>query len=301
MPLGGAWDIVKQTGTDFVDDDAMTLGAALAFYTALAMAPLVVLLLWSASLLGEGMQQQLATQIQSLVGAQAGLAIKGIIDSAETQPSLGNIAGIVSVATLLFSVSGVFAQLQYALNRIWDVEASPEKSGVWAWIRKRLLSLGTFASVAFLLVVSLAVTAGVAAASEVGRGILPGSDVLWQLAAWVVSIGLTAVIFALIFKVLPDVTMGWREVWMGAVATTLLFALGRYVIGLYLGRSAIGSAYGAAGSLIVLLAWVYYAALILFAGAELTQVLARRFGHRIVPDEHAVKIQERREPVRDAG
>jgi membrane protein len=293
---GSIWEAARETVRDFVDDEAMILGAALAYYTALSLAPLVVLLLWFASFLGDGMQQQLVAQIQDVVGPQAGAAISGVIDNAKAQPSVGNIAGIVSLATLLFSVSGVFAQLQYALNRIWDVEASPAKSGAWAWVRKRLLSIGTFVSVAFLLVVSMAVTAAVAALSQFARGLLPGADVVWYAAAWLVSFALTALMFALVYKVLPDVTIGWREALIGAVGTALLFAAGRWAIGLYLGRSAVGSAYGAAGSLIVLLIWVYYASLILFAGAELTQVVARRLGRQIEPDAHAIRIRYKREP-----
>lgn len=294
--LRAIWEAARDTVRDFVNDDAMTLGAALAFYTALSLAPLVVLLLWFASFLGDGMQQQLVAQIQSIVGPQAAQAIAGIIASAKAEPSTGNVAGIVSLATLLFSVSGVFAQLQYALNRIWDVEASPAKSGAWAWLRKRLLSLGTFVSVAFLLVVSMAVTAAVSAASQLAQGLLPGADVIWYAVAWLVSLALTALTFALVYKVLPDVKIGWREVMVGALGTALLFAAGRWAIGVYLGRSAIGSAYGAAGSLIVLLVWVYYASLILFAGAELTQVMAHRLGRQIEPDEHAIRIRYKREP-----
>jgi membrane protein len=166
------------------------------------------------------------------------------------------------------------------------------------WIRKRLLSLGTFVSVAFLLVVSLAVTAAVSALSDLGVGILPGAAALWQVVAWLVAFVLTAAIFALIFKVLPDVKLGWREVWIGALATTVLFAVGRWLIGLYLGQGAVGSAYGAAGSLIVLLLWVYYASLILFAGAELTQVLAHRMRGDLEPEEHAIEIRAKATPGR---
>jgi membrane protein len=293
--LRALWEVPRDTIRDFVDDDAMTLGAALAFYTALSLAPLLVLLVWFASFLGENTQQQLVSQIQGVVGPQAAGAIGGIIASARSQPSAGNFAGLVSLATLFFSVSGLFAQLQYALNRIWDVEASPAKSGVRVWLRKRLLSLGTFVSIAFLLVVSMAVTAAVAAVMRFAQGFLPGIGTIWYAVAWLVSLALTALTFALVYKVLPDVRIAWRDVLVGAVATALLFAVGRWGIGLYLGRSAVGSPYGAAGSLIVLLVWVYYASLILFVGAELTQVLARRSGRRIEPDVHAIRIRYKRE------
>ena len=287
------WKLTRDTVTDFFEDDALTLGAALAFYTALSLSPLVVFLLWFASALGEGMQQQLVAQIEGLVGPQAGEAVRGIVESAEARPGLGNVAGIVSLATLVASVSGVFSQLQYALNRIWNVEAAPGRSGVWAWVRKRLLSIGVFASVGFVLVVSLAVTAAVAAASEYARGALPGVDVLWQAGTFVLSLLVTAALFAIIFKFLPDAVVGRRETWIGAAATAVLFSIGRWAIGLYLGQSSIGSAYGAAGSFMVLLVWVYYASLILFLGAELTQVVARAAGRRIEPEAHAVRIETR--------
>jgi membrane protein len=283
---------------DFIEDDALTLGAALAFYTVLALSPLLLLLLWGASFVGEGMQERLVEQIRSVVGPQAGEAIRGVVDNAQARPGLRNVAGIVSLATLLFSVSGVFAQLQYALNRVFGVQAVPGQTATKVWIRKRLLSLGTFVSVAFLLVVSLAVTAAVSALSDLGVGILPGAAALWQVVAWLVAFVLTAAIFALIFKVLPDVKLGWREVWIGALATTVLFAVGRWLIGLYLGQGAVGSAYGAAGSLIVLLLWVYYASLILFAGAELTQVLAHRMRGDLEPEEHAIEIRAKATPGR---
>jgi membrane protein len=291
------WRLAQETVADFFEDDALTLGAALAFYTALSMSPLIVLLLWFASALGEETERQLVAQIQALVGPDAGDAIRGIVDNADDRPGLGNVAGFVSLVTLVASVSGVFSQLQYALNRIWHVKAAPGRSGFRVWIRKRLLSVGVFASVGFVLVVSLALTAFVAAASEYASGLLPGSDAFWQAATFVLSLLVTAAVFAIVFRFLPDATVGWRETWIGATATAILFSIGRWAIGLYLGQSSVGSAYGAAGSLIVLLVWVYYAALIVFMGAELTKVLARAFGERIRPEAHAVRIETREREV----
>jgi membrane protein len=291
------WRLARETVADFLEDDALTLGAALAFYTALSMSPLVVLLLWFASALGEGAQRQLVAQIQALVGPDAGEAIRGIVENADARPGLGNVAGVVSLVTLVASVSGVFSQLQYALNRIWNVKAAPGRSGLWPWIRKRLLSIGVFASVGFVLVVSLALTAFVAAASEYASGVLPGSDAVWQAVTFVLSLVVTAAVFAILFRFLPDATVGWRETWIGAVATAVLFAIGRSAIGLYLGQSSVGSAYGAAGSFMVLLVWVYYASLIVFMGAELTKVLARALGARVQPEGHAVRIETREREV----
>jgi membrane protein len=256
----------------------------------------LVLLLWLATFAGEDAQQQLIGQLQGLVGPEGGRAVKAVVDNADATPGLGTLAGVVSLATLLFSVTGVFGQMQAALNRMWDVKADPGKSGFSLWIRKRLLSLGTFLSVGFVLVVSLAVTTFVEAASERARDLLPGADVAWEVATFTLSLLVSAALFALIFKVLPDVKLGWRDVAVGGVATAILFSIGRWAIGLYLGRSSIGSAYGAAGSLVVLLVWVYYAGLVVFLGAELTQVLARRRGRRVEPEAHAICIERREEP-----
>jgi len=295
MSLQSAWDVAKETVAEFIDDDALTLGAALAFYTALGMSPLLVLLLWLATFVGEDTRQQLIAQTQALVGPQGGEAVRAIIDNAKATPGLGSSAGWLSLATLLLSVSGVFGELQADLNKLWDVKPVPGTTGTWAWVRKRLLSLGTFVSVGFLLVVSLALTTAVTVASESTRDVLPGADVAWDLVAFVVSLGLSALLFALVYKVLPDVKLGWRDVAVGGIMTAVLFSIGRWLIGLYLGRSSMASAYGAAGSLVVLLVWVYYASLVVFLGAELTQVLARHRGRLVEPEEHAIVVERKEE------
>jgi membrane protein len=196
----------------------------------------------------------------------------------------------MSLATLLFSVSGVFGELQSDLNKLWDVEPKPGKSNTWPWIRKRLLSLGTFVSVGFLLVVSMALSGFVTMAAERTHDLLPGADLAWEIVTYAVSLGVTALVFTLIFEVLPDVRLPWRDAIVGGVVTAVLFSIGRWLIAAYLAHSGLGSAYGAAGSLIVLLAWVYYASLVLFAGAEVTQVLSRRRG-RLKPEPHAIVVE----------
>ena len=291
------WTITKETAEELVEDDVLTLGAAIAFYTALAMSPLLVLLIWMATFAGEATQRQMVASMQGLVGPEGGAAIKAIVDNADATPGFGNVAGLVSLATLLFSVSGVFGQLQAALNLLWDVKAAPGTTGSSSWIRKRLLSLGTVVCVGFLLVVSLAVSAAVSAATEHARGVLPGTEVVWQTVTFAVSLGLSAVLFALVFKVLPDVKLGWRDVAVGGLATAVLFSIGRFAIGLYLGRSTIGSAYGAAGSLVVLLMWVYYASIVVLVGAELTQVMAKHWKPRIETEDHAITVERKEEEV----
>jgi membrane protein len=296
MGLRHTWDVAKATADEFIEDDATTLAAALAYYTALGLSPMFVLLIWLATFAGEDMQQRVVAQLQGLVGPQGGQALKAVVDNADATPQLGTIAGIVSIATLIFSVTGVFGQLQAALNRMWDVKAAPTtKNGTWIWIRKRLLSLGAFLSVGFLLIVSLAVTAFVEAWTDRLRQGLPGTALVWELVTFGVSLVVTAVLFALIFKVLPDVKLRWRDTAVGGAATAIMFSIGRWLIGLYLGRSSVGSAYGAAGSLVVVLVWVYYASLVMFLGAELTQVLARRHGKAVEPEEHAICIERHEE------
>lgn len=276
--MNKTWTMLKQTFSDFSEDDCLSLAGALAFYTALSLAPLLVILLRIASLLGEGTQESIVKQIESVVGGQAASAVKMIIDSSE-QPGWGSVAGILSLIVLLFSATGVFAQLQASLNRIWDVQAKPSE-GMWGWIRKRLLSVGMIMAIAFLLLVSLAVSAAIGV-------IVPQGGVPLQVVNMVVSLAVFVLLFAMMYKYLPDVKIQWRDVWTGAVVTAVLFAVGKFLIGLYLAHSSTASSYGAAGSLLVLLIWVYYSSLLVFIGAEFTQVNARLRGSPIEPDEHA--------------
>lgn len=280
MALRDTWSVLKQTVTEFIADDAMNLGAALAFYTALSLAPLVLIMITVAGLvLTPDQQQQMIQQVQTTVGSRAGETINGIVESASQNKSGGQIAAIISFATLLFSASAVFAQLQYSMNRIWGVEPKPG-GGVWTWIRKRLLSLAMIATIGFLLLVSMVISAALGM-------IFGGGGVVWQVVNFVVSMLVFILLFAVIYKVLPDVKITWRMTWLGAIVTAVLFAIGKTAIGLYLSYGGVGSAYGAAGSLIAFLVWVYYSSLILFVGAELTQVIASREGAALEPDEHA--------------
>jgi membrane protein len=267
--------LFKAAGRDFAPDDALTLGGALAFYTALALAPLLVIVVWIAGSLSDTGQQAVVDQIVETIGPQAGAAIGDIITHAAERPTLGTVAGILSTAMLLFSASGVFGQLQHALNRVWDVEPNPGQ-GVKGWIRKRLLAFGMVLTLGFLLLVSLGLSAFLSAAF--------GS---WAAMHAVASLLVITVLFALLFRYLPDVRIAWHDVWLGAIVTALLFVLGKYALGLHLGHSSVGSAYGAAGSLVILLLWVYYSSLIFFFGAELTQAWARSSGREILPDQHA--------------
>jgi YihY family inner membrane protein len=198
---------------------------------------------------------------------------------------------MVGLATLAWSASSVFAQLQEALNTIWEVEPKPG-AGLLGTVRRRVLSMTMVLGIGFLLLVSLVLSAGLAALGRFFGGLLPGAEALWQVVEFAVSFGVVTLLFAAIYKVLPDAEIRWGDVWVGAAATALLFALGKLLIGLYLGHASVGSTYGAAGSLLVLLVWIYYSAQILFFGAEFTQAYARRYGSRIVPAEGAVAVTE---------
>jgi membrane protein len=277
--------IVKRVFAEFGEDGAVTQAASLAYYSALSMAPLVLLALWVAALVGPWAQQSLTDEITSLIGSEGGAAVALVVDNAREQPSVGNLSGIVSLLTLAFGATAVLAQLQSAMNHIWDVRSKPKK-GVGGWLRKRLLSVGMLLALLFLLLVSTALSALLSAASRIADT-LPGSAVVWNAVHVSLSILVFAGAFALMFRYLPDVRIGWRDVWFGALCTAVLFAIGKHLLGLYLGRGSVGSAYGAAGSLIVLLVWAYYSALIFLFGAEWTQVWARDHGRGIVPDEHA--------------
>ncbi|HKE00677.1 MAG TPA: YihY/virulence factor BrkB family protein [Planctomycetota bacterium] len=290
MKLREGFGLVKQAAEDFVRDDALTLGAALAFYTALSIAPLLVLVVWVLSLFGYADQREVLDEIFVVIGPEAGRSLEGILRSANRRPDVGTLAGALGIAMLLFSASGAFGQLQHSLDLIWNVEPKPGQ-GVRGWLRKRLLSLGLVLTLGFLLAVSLAASAVLSASTD-----SVGGD--RALALRIADVGLPfvlyAVLFGLIYKVLPDVRIAWRDVVVGALATAVLFTFGKSVIGLYLGKTSLASAYGAAGSLVVLLLWVYYSALIVFFGAELTQAWSRLFGRGIQPGANA---RRRTEPV----
>ena len=292
-PLSSTWSLLKQTVAEWNEDRAPQLGAALAFYTALSIAPLLVLLLRiAAAIFGDDASARLEIehQAQSLIGAQGTEAVQAMIDSADDSKA-GMVATILSLATLLFGASGVFGQLQVSLNTIWEVEPKPGR-GVWGFVHDRFLSFAMVMGVAFLLLVSLAISAGLSFASGYLNPFFGQAEVIGGIINAIVSTAVIAVLFALMFKLLPDVRMAWKDVWLGAIVTAVLFGLGKGAIGMYLGHSALSSSYGVAGSFVVLLVWVYYSAQILFFGAELTQVYANHYGRHIVPSENAVPVTE---------
>ncbi|HXG64903.1 MAG TPA: YihY/virulence factor BrkB family protein [Blastocatellia bacterium] len=285
-------NLLKATYSDWSEDKASRLAAALAYYTAISLAPLLITLIAIVGfVLGqEAAQGQIAGQMQALVGDQSAQAIQEIIAHAH-RTDTGILAAVIGVATLLFGASGVFGALQDGLNTIWEVQPKPGR-GIWGIIKDRFLSLTMVLGVGFLLLVSLLLSAALAALGKYFEGLLPLPAFVWQAANLVISFGVITLLFALIYKILPDVEIAWGDVWVGAAITSLLFTIGKFLIGLYLGRSTIGSTYGAAGSLVVILIWIYYSAQILFFGAEFTQVYANQYGSRIKPDEDAMPVTE---------
>jgi membrane protein len=274
--FSSTWAIVKEAASDWVEDKAAQQGAALAFYSVLSLAPLVVIALAIVALFYDAQQAtaQFLSQMESMVGTEGAKAIQGMLENAR-DPGSGALASILGIVTLLFGASGVFGQLQEAMNTIWDV---PPKTGggIWGVIRTRFLSFAMVLGTGFLLLVSLVLSAMIAG---IGRQLgqwWPAFEPLSHAANAVATFVVVTLLFAMMFKLLPDTKVAWRDVWVGALVTALLFTIGKLAIGLYLGKSAVGSAYGAAGSLVVLLVWIYYSAQILFFGAEITHAYAER-------------------------
>ena len=270
------WSILRQTVFAWNLHDAPRLGAALAFYTILSMAPLMILVVAVVAIFfGHSLaQDQILGEVRDLIGQAGADAVKTTIEHAR-EPASGFFATTVGVITLFFGASGVFIELRSALNTIWEVRPA-ETNGLMSLIKDRFFSFGMVLAIGFLLLVSLVLSAALAAAGLYFGDLLPMPEGVLSLLNFMVSFAAIAVLFALIFRYVPDKTIAWREVRMGAVATAFLFSVGKALIGLYLGKASVGSAYGAAGSLIVVIVWVYYSSQIFFFGAEFTHQLAKR-------------------------
>lgn len=292
MGMRAVWNVVKETAKDWSDDDAPTLAAALAYYALLSLAPLLVISIGVAGwVLGpEAARGGVAGQLSGIVGGEAAQGIQAVVASAQ-EPKRGIIGTVVGIVTLLVGASGVFGQLQTSLNAIWEVKPKADR-GLMGQLKDRFFSFTMVLGVAFLLLVSLVLSSLLSSFGSVLADSLPGGSVLWQVINAALSFAVVTLLFALIFKVIPDAKVDWRDVWLGAAVTALLFTIGKQLLALYLGRAAVGSAYGAAGSLIALVVWVYYATQILFVGAEFTQVHARHRGASIQPTANAERTDE---------
>ena len=316
LPKFSFWTLTKDAFSQWWNEDRpFELAAALAYYTLFSLAPMLVIAVSVAGFFfgREAAQNQIVETLSGFVGKDAGVVIQTMIENASKQQSSDSIfAVLVGVALLLFGAGGVVGQLQSSLNMIWGVEPRPDR-GIVGFIRERFISYGMVLGVGFLLLVSLVVTAALSAFDQFLEGSIPaGAGFLLQAVHFVVSLGLIAFMFAAIYRFMPDGRIAWRDVAVGGILTALLFNIGKFFIGLYLGQSSATSVYGAAGSLATLLLWIYYSSLIFFFGAELTQVYANRFGSGLAPSPDAqpaapeiqrgkrVRRDDSRSPVRPA-
>ncbi len=283
--------LLRQTVSEWLDDRAPSLAASLALYSLLSLAPVTVIAVSVAGLVfGEDAARgEVARQLHGLMGPASSEAIQAVLAQANS-PQKGIAGTVVGVVILFVGASGVFGELQETMNIVWNVKPKPGR-GVGGFLRDRFFSFAMVLGVAFLLLVSLVLSAGLSAVSAFMGAHLPGGETFWQVANLIVSFVLATGLFGLIFKVVPDAKIAFRDVWYGALMTALLFTLGKFGISLYLGKAAPGSAYGAAGSMVALVVWVYYSAQILFFGAELTQVYAKNFGSGIIPTENAMPAE----------
>jgi membrane protein len=272
------FSILKQTFTEFSKDKVPRLGAALAYYTIFSLAPLLLIVIAIAGLAfgHDAAQGKIFEQLKSVLGPTTASGVQEMVKNA-AKPKSGTIATILGVVTLLLGASGVFGQLKDALNTIWDV--TPKEGGsILKLIKDRFLSFGMVFGIGFLLLVSLVIDTVIGAMGKYAGSHLPGGEALWHVVELAFSFAVVTVLMAMIFRFLPDLKIEWRDVWLGAALTSVLFVLGKFALGLYLARSAVGSSFGAAGSLVLVLLWIYYSSQILLFGAEFTQVYARAHG-----------------------
>jgi membrane protein len=280
--------LASKAVTAFFNDYATSMGAALAYYTLFSLAPLLLVVIAIAGMVFgvEAARGEIVSQLSGLIGTDGATAIQGLLESA-SKPSRSITASIVGLATLLIGATSVFGELQSALDRIWRAPALAKSNGIWDMVRSRLLSFGMVVSIGFLLLVSLAVSAGLSAFGKWWGGFFPGWEVVLQAINTIVSFAITTLLFALVYRILPRVRVTWYDVWVGSIVTALLFTAGKFLIGLYLGKAGVSSGFGAAGSIVVLLVWVYYSAQIFLLGAEFTWVFAHSEGSKINEPEGA--------------
>ncbi|QDU21254.1 YihY/virulence factor BrkB family protein [Urbifossiella limnaea] len=284
MKLTETGRLIKQTLAEFLADKAMTLGAALAFYTALSIAPMLLLVtvIAGAAFGEQATRGEIANQLNDLIGEEGAKAVQAMLASTQT-PGGGIVSTVVGIVALFFGATGVFTSLQDALNTVWNVKPEDSRTGILGLVRDRVASFTMICGMAFLLLVSLVFSAFLTALGGLVNRWMPYGDAWMGAANLVAGFLVTTLMFGMIYKYLPHARPDWSDVGVGAVVTALLFTVGKYLIGLYLGTASIGSTYGAAGSFVVLLVWIYYSSLIVLFGAELTQVYATKFGSGLTP------------------
>ena len=289
-------EIFKETFTRWSADSATTRAAALSYYTAFSMAPIILLAVALAGLMlgREAAQGRVMEQLAGLVGPQSAAAIQGMVEAANRRATTGALASIISVVSLVAGAIGVLSELKGALNQIWRTKAPGDLKEL---VRQNVIYVGFLLGIGFLLAVSLIISAVIAAMGKFAAGIIPCPDLILQTSEFIVSVGIITVLFAAMFKFLPDTEVKWHDVWLGAALTALLFNLGKLGLGLYLGRGAVSSANGAAGSMMIILLWVYYSGLIFYFGAEFTRLYAERFGSRTSDAPRPYRIPTSKRPT----
>jgi membrane protein len=300
--IAQALDLCKRTATEWTQDKCPQLGAALAYYTVFSLAPLVLVLLAVFGLIfggSEHAREKLTEQLRYLIDPSGVKVIQDIAANA-SEPKGGILATAIGIVVGLFGASGVFGQLQDALNTIWGVKPKPGR-GIAGFVRTRFLSFSMVGGVCFLLLASLTVESLLRGFNSYLKHLLPGGDILALALFFAFDYGVILLLFAMIFRYLPDAKIAWRDVWIGAALTAVLFVIGKFVLALYLGSGAAGSAYGAASSLITLLLWIFYAAQILLFGAEFTQVYANTYGSQVEPQDHAIRVERTEVELPAAG
>jgi membrane protein len=285
---GKVWPVLKDTFSDWSTDKCPRLGAALSYYTVFSLAPVLIMAIAVAGLvLGrDAAQGKIVEQLSGMLGADAARMLQAAVLKS-SQHQAGILATVIGLATLLVGATGVMVELQDALDTVWKVLPKPGAS-LKRFVRARILALALVLTLGFLLLVSLVLSAGLEIFVNWAGAWLPRWVALGYILNYGVSIGVIALFFALLFKWLPDAKVAWKDVWFGALVTSALFHVGKYLIALYIGRASVGSTFGAAGSLAVLLVWIYYSSQILLLGAEMTRAYANRYGSRVVPDENAI-------------
>lgn len=285
------WHVVKEAGTDFMEDKALRLAAALAYYAIFSLGPLLVLVVGVAGLVmgEENVRREVQQQLQSLFGASSAKLIESMMAARSQGGSL--MATIIGGAALLFGASGVFGQLQEALNTVWEVQQKPGQ-GIMGFVRQRFLSMTMVLGTGFLLLISMVLTTLVSGLAGYIGNLISTPEWVIHAVNFMLSFAMISLLFAAIFKVLPDVRIQWRDVWVGGVVTAALFVVGKYLLGLYLGRESTTSVYGAGAAFVVVILYIYYASVILFFGAEFTQVYAKTYGSSIQPSSHAEPVTE---------
>ena len=294
MHIKRFYTLARMSVQSWLDDYAPSMGAAIAFYTVFSLAPLVMIVIGVAGFFWgeEAVRGELMRQIGGMVGDNGATAVEGVISSGAEESQQGIAAGVVSAVVLLVGATTVFAELQRALDRIWEVPSQQKKKGIWNLIRGRLLSLGLVLSLAFLMLVSLIVSTALSALGGWLGGLMPGWELVLQLLNMLVSFAILTLLFAMIFRFMPQADVAWRDVWTGAFVTALMFEIGKLLIGLYVGKASVASSYAAAGSLVIVLIWVYYAAQVFLLGAEFTWVYANEHGSRAGKNRESTRAEQ---------